>query len=95
MCAFLAIVSCDGHEPRGILVEKEYNEQCTIMQFSPATHTYIPHTYPSEYIFKVECDVCGQVHSCHVEKFVFDKYNVGDSLSSKGRYYGEMYEENE
>lgn len=86
MC--VAFVSCDGHMPRGILVEKEHRQAHTAFHYNPVLHKTMPHHHPEQWAFVVQCDSCGKTHSCHVERAVFDKYQCGDYVEAKGCYYG-------
>ena len=88
----VAFASCDGHMPRGILVEKEYRASHTTMQYSPTTHTMRPMHHPRQWVFVVQCDSCGHRHTCNVDEETFSRFNIGDSVTAKGYYHGKEKE---
>lgn len=86
--AMCAIVSCDGHMPCGVLVEKDFTPRHITSYYSPVLHRPMPRSVPARWVFRVQCDSCGHVHSCRVDEPTFNRFNVGDSVNAKGVYYG-------
>lgn len=85
--AFLMYQCSDDKPVRGVVQEKIETKADTSVAFDPVVQIYKERIVPAAKILVVKDDDFGRVRYCHVDSATFYRYNVGDRVEEKGRYY--------
>lgn len=99
--AFLALVMlscCDQvlqsgrYQVQGLVVEKRHNVAIDMIMYDPVLQINTIHHTQEQWIVVVR-DSSGHEHVCNVQKKLYKRLEIGDSVCEKGRFYGNETDE--